>query len=630
MTTTTQDPRWVRPALIGLLGATAVLHFWSLTVSGWANAYYSAAVQAGSESWKAFFFGSLDASNSITVDKPSLSLWPMALSVRLFGLHSWTILAPQVLMGLATVGVLFAAVRRRFGPVAGLIAGAVLALTPVAVLMFRYNNPDALLTLLLTVAIYFVLRALEDGRTKWMMLAGAVIGAAFLAKTLQAFLILPVLALVYLLCAPVKVGKRVGQLLLAGLAMVVAGGWWVAIVELWPASSRPYIGGSENNSFLNLTFGYNGLGRINGNEMPGGGGGSGGFRGGRPFSQESGIGRMFASAVGGQISWLLPAALILLVAGLVLVWKTKAARSAFLVWGGSLLVTTIVFSFMKGTFHEYYTVAMAPYVGASIGMGTVTLWKHRHRLWVLATLSGSVILTAAWAFVLLNRTPEYVPWLKWFVLLGGLIAAAALLLTDQLGRRVAMGAVALAGVASLAGPVAYSLTTIGDGHNGGIITAGPASARMGGMGGGMGRGGGQLPNGTGDFEGGAQGGFPGGMRSQGVSAQLKELLTKDADKYTWVAATVSSQTSADLQLSSEKPVMAIGGFSGGDPSPTLEQFKQYVDEGRIHYFAGGNRGGGPGGGRGTAAAITSWVEQTFQQVTVDGTTLYDLTQPRTS
>lgn len=296
-----EDAPWVRPAFLGLLAVTTVLYLWNLSASGYANSFYSAAVQAGGESWKAFFFGSLDAANAITVDKPPAALWPMALSVRLFGLGSSQILVPEVLMGVGTVAVLYAAVRRRFGAGAGLVAGVVLALTPVAALMFRFNNPDALLALLMTVAVYCVLRALEQdrGAARWLVLAGVAFGFAFLAKTLQAFLILPPLALVYVVCAPGGLGRRLGRLALGGLAMLVSAGWWVALVELWPASSRPYVGGSQNNSFLELTFGYNGLGRINGNETGSVGGGGGGGGGGR--WGETGIARMFNDSIGGQI-----------------------------------------------------------------------------------------------------------------------------------------------------------------------------------------------------------------------------------------------------------------------------------------------------------------------------------------
>jgi 4-amino-4-deoxy-L-arabinose transferase-like glycosyltransferase len=377
-----RTPR-VRPALLVLLLGTALLQLWDLSASGYANSFYSAAAQAGSESWKAFFFGSSDAANSITVDKPPAGLWPMDLSVRLFGLGSWQILLPQALMGVGTVAVLYAAVRRRSGPTAGLIAGSVLALTPVAAMMFRFNNPDALLALLMTVTVSCVLRALEGARTTWLLWAGVAVGFAFLTKTLQAFLILPPLAVVYAVCAPTTLRRRLGQLALAGLAVVVSGGWWVAVVELWPASSRPYIGGSRTNSFLELTFGYNGFGRISGDEAGSVGGGGAGPGGGGGRWGETGLGRMFNESVGGQISWLLPAALLLLVAGLVLTRRaarTDTARSAFLVWGGSLLMTMAVFSFMAGIFHEYYTIALAPYIAALIGMGVTALWKERAAL----------------------------------------------------------------------------------------------------------------------------------------------------------------------------------------------------------------------------------------------------------
>ncbi|MFD9935515.1 glycosyltransferase family 39 protein [Streptomyces massasporeus] len=682
-----EDPRWARPAFLALLLATAVLYLYNLSASGYANSFYSAAVQAGSQSWKAFFFGSLDAAGAITVDKPPAALWPMALSVRLFGLGSWAILAPEVLMGVGTVAVVYAAVRRRFSPAAGLIAGAVLALTPVAALMFRFNNPDAMLALLMAAACYFVIRALEDGRTKWLLWAGAAIGFAFLAKTLQAFLILPPLALVHGVCAPVTVKKRIGQLAAGLAAIVVSGGWWVAIVELWPASSRPYIGGSQNNSFLELTFGYNGLGRLSGDETGSVGGGGGGGNGGGAWG-ETGWDRLFGSSIGGQISWLIPAALILLVAGLVATGKarrTSATRGAFLVWGGALLTTMLVFSYMQGIFHEYYTVALAPYIAPLVGMGAALLWEKRDKAWASLTLAAAMTATAAWGYVLLNRSSDYLPWLKWLVLVGGLTAALGLIFAGRLGRRLALGAAGLGLVAALAGPAAYTLTTVNEGHSGSIVTAGPAVAGgRGGPGGGGAPGGGfpgggqnqnqqgqNQQNGDGNAQGQQGNGFPGGGGSPGggqnqqgqgqgqnqqngdggrmggmgggggaggllngasVSSEAKELLETDADQYTWAAAAIGAQNAASYQLSTGDPVMAVGGFNGTDPSPTLAQFKQYVAEGKIHYFiASGSMGGGMGGsGDGTSSQITSWVEATFKKVTVGSTTFYDLTQKASS
>ncbi|MFD9318013.1 glycosyltransferase family 39 protein [Streptomyces sp. NPDC060053] len=692
-----EDPRWARPAFLGLLAATLLLYLYNLSASGYANSFYSAAVQAGSQSWKALFFGSLDAGNAITVDKPPASLWPMALSVRLFGLNSWAILVPEVLMGVGSVAVVYASVRRRFSAAAGLIAGAVLALTPVAALMFRFNNPDAMLALLMAVACYMVARALEDGRTKWLVWAGVAIGFAFLAKTLQAFLILPPLAIVYAVCAPVGLKKRFGQLAVATGALIVSGGWWVAIVELWPASSRPYIGGSQNNSFLELTFGYNGLGRLNGEETGSVGGGGGG--GGTGQWGETGWDRMFNSEIGGQISWLLPAALILLVGGLVATRKlkrTSTTRGLFLVWGGSLLITMVVFSYMAGIFHQYYTVALAPYMAAVIGMGAGLLWEKRSELWASITLAASVVAAASWSYVLLNRTSDYLPWLKWLVLIGGLTAALGLTFAGRINRQLALAAASVGLVAALAGPTAYTISTLQEGHTGSIVTAGPSGASMmggggpgGGGGGGRGGfGGGQNGNtqnqgqgqgqnqqggGTGGFPGGGmpgqnqqngngstqngnggtqgqgqnQQGGPGGQTGDGgmgggggaggllngasVTDEAKKLLEADSGKYTWAAAAIGSQNAASYQLATGDAVMAIGGFNGTDPSPTLAQFKQYVTDGKIHYFISSGSGGGmSGSSSGTSSQISTWVEANFKKVTVGSATFYDLTQKASS
>ncbi|GAB2934238.1 glycosyltransferase family 39 protein [Streptomyces mayteni] len=632
------DPRWARPALLALLALTAVLYVWNLGASGYANSFYSAAAQAGGSDWKAFFFGSLDASNAITVDKPPAALWPMGLSVRIFGLSSWAILLPEALMGVATVAVLHAAVRRAFSPAAGLIAGLVLAVTPVAALMFRFNNPDALLCLLMVAAVYCVLRALEHARTRWLLLAGVAFGLAFLTKTLQAFLILPPLALVYAVCAPTRPLRRIGQLALGGVALLLSAGWWVAIVELWPASSRPYVGGSQDNSFLELTLGYNGLGRITGDEtgsVGGGGGGGGGSWG------ETGLFRLFDGSMGGQISWLLPAAFLLLAAGLVVTARaprTDRRRAAFLAWGGALLFTFVTFSFMSGIFHEYYNVALAPYVAALVGMGATTLWSLRGRPWAAATLAAVVAVTAGWSYVLLGRSPEWHPWLRWVVLLAGLAAAAALLpLGRPRGRGLPVAVAATALCAVLAGPVAYTLGTIGQPHTGSIVTAGPTVTS--GFGGGGGPGGGpggfrfQPPGGG---QPGQTGQPPATGRSPGaggglldgaeVDDETRTLLSADADQYRWIAATTGAQNAASYQLATESPVMALGGFNGTDPSPTLEEFVTYVERGDIHYFVGGGGGMGMGMGQdGTSGEIAAWVEANFPATVVGGVTLYDLT-----
>ncbi|MDO7868745.1 glycosyltransferase family 39 protein [Nocardioides jiangxiensis] len=649
-----------RATLLGLLAATALLYLWGLGESGWANSFYAAAAQAGSESWKAFFYGSSDAASSITVDKTPLSLWPMALSIRVFGLSSWSLLVPQALEGVAAVALLHATVKRATGShLAGLLAGAVLALTPVAVLMFRFDNPDALLVLLMIGAVHATLRATESPRAvRWLVLGGGLVGLAYLTKMLQAFLVLPALALTYLLFAPATVtaGRRILHLLGAFGAMIAAAGWWIAIVELVPASMRPWIGGSQGNSILELTLGYNGLGRLSGNETGSVGGGRGG---GTSMWGSTGLFRLFDSENGAQGSWLLPAALLLATATLALAVPRVArmlhlaplprrTAAAATVWAGWLAVTWLTFSFMAGIFHAYYAVALAPAVAASVAIGAHVLWTRRDHLVASGLLAATTALSSVWAFELLGRT-DWQPWLRWVVLVGGIGSALALGAVRLAGRWApVVAAVAIAAV--LAGPSAYSLSTAATPHTGSIPTAGPEGAggaggpggamrgRMGtppgvpgagptGQGGPTGQQGMPFPGAT---EGGGMGGAAGGLlNSSTPSTALTRLLLADADQYTWVAAAVGSNSASGYQLATEKPVMPIGGFNGSDPSPTLAAFKQLVADGEVHWFIAGGMGTGAGsqtGGSTASSQIASWVSSTFAATTVDGVTLYDLTQ----
>ncbi|MFI6871434.1 ArnT family glycosyltransferase [Nocardia sp. NPDC050406] len=633
--------RWNYLALAVLLIGTAAAYLWNLSANGWGNSFYAAAVQAGSQSWKAFFFGSSDAANSITVDKTPAALWPMEISVRLFGLHSWSMLLPQVLMGVAAVGLLWAAVRPHFGATAGLIAGFALAVTPVAALMFRFDNPDAMLVLLMVAAAWTMLRAVDSGRTRWLVYCGLFIGFGFLAKQLQVLLVVPALALTYLIAGPPKLGKRIAQLVAAAVGMIVGAGWWVLIAQLWPADDRPYFGGSQNNSIIELTLGYNGLGRLNGNESGSVGPGGELPAGGNGMWGSTGLTRLFEPAQGGQIAWLLPAALILLVVGIMMrgrVSRTDPQRASLILWGGWLLVTGLVFSFMKGIFHQYYTVALAPAVAALVGAGAVLLWRsafaERGSALARLGLALAIAATTATAWMLLSRSASFVPWLRWIVLVGGIVATALILLPR---RRTALAAAATALVVGLAGPVAYTANTLASAHSGPIPTAGPK------VGGGFGDGqragappsGGPMggPTDSAAERGRVVFGGPGGgvMGASTPSERLTALLERDGDAYTWVAATVSSNSAAGYQLATELPVMPIGGFNGSDPSPTLEQFQRYVEEGRIHYFLAGNDRGGPGGASANqSSAITGWVRDNFTAQEIDGVTVYDLTRPKTA
>ncbi len=648
-----------------------MLYLWDLTRNGWANDFYAAAVQAGTKSWKAFFFGSFDSSNFITVDKTPASLWVMELSGRIFGFSQWSMLVPQALEGVASVGLLYAAVRRWFGPPAGLVAGLVLALTPVAALMFRFNNPDALLVLLMTAAAYALVRAIENGRTRWLVFCGILLGFAFLAKMLQAFLVVPGFAVAYLWAgAPRAWLRRLWQTVAMGAGIILGAGWWIAIAELTPAADRPYFGGSTDNNILQLAVGYNGLGRLDGNETGSIGGGG---AGGTGFGGATGLLRLFHTEFGGQISWLLPVALICLAA---LAWVSRRAvrtdriRAAALLWGGWVIVTGLVFSYMSGIIHPYYMVALAPGIGALVGIGAMALWDKRLGWAGRSVAATTVLVTAVWSFVLLDRTPDWLPWLRWVVLLAGVLGAGAVLAGPWLARlvsfrRLVLLPVGLAMVAGLAGPAAYALDTVNTAHTGAIPSAGPATVGFGGgpgVGGGFAgarpggtQSGGTRPGGTAGngFPGGQAGSFggtgaasgagrtgaPGGTGGRGgtggpggglggstqVSSALAQLLEQDASSYKWVAATEGSEEAAPLELATGDAVMAIGGFNGTDPWPTLAVFEELVAKHEVHYYVGqGSQSFG--GGRGSSA-IASWVAAHFKKETVGGQTVYDLTQP---
>jgi 4-amino-4-deoxy-L-arabinose transferase-like glycosyltransferase len=647
-----------RGMLGALLGATALLYLWGLGASGWANEFYAAAVQAGTTSWKAMFFGSFDSSNFITVDKPPASLWPMEISARIFGFNSWAMLVPQAIEGVLTVWLLHATVRRWFGHWAGLLAGALLAMTPVAVLMFRFNNPDALMTLLIVAAAYCTVRAIEVASLRWLALAGLVMGFAFLAKGLQPFTVLPALALGYLVAAPTTLRTRLLHLLASGLGVIVGAGWWVLVVDLTPAASRPYIGGSGDNTALGLAFGYNGLSRITGDSAAGPGGG-----GGANFSGSTGLGRLFNSLNGGQISWLLPTALVAMLAMAAATERrprTDRTSAAMIIWGGWLLVTGGVLSFAGGIIHTYYSVEIAPAVAAVVAIGAVELWRRRDTIAARIGLAAGALVTGIWGYTLLHRSASWHPWISYLLIAVAGAAAALLLVPASMVRRGLAVTTLAAGVVTLGGgSAAYALQTAATPHTGSVPSAGPAVsstfARPGGFGGnrrfgsppggfpiggfpGRPEAGGALPGGAtfpggGTFPGapngtrgaaGGLGGFGGGTTSSALTALLKNTTT------TWAAATVGSMSAGPLELASGKAVMAIGGFSGSDPAPTLARFTAYVKAGRIRYFigSGAGGGGGPGGrGSGGASEIASWVSSHYTAQSVGGQTVYDLAAP---
>ncbi len=598
---------WPRWALGALLATTAVLNLWNLSASGYGNMFYAAAAQAGSQSWSAWFFGSLDAQNFITVDKPPASLWVTGLSVRLFGMNSWSVMAPQALMGVAAVAVLYCAVRRalpdpRHGAAAGLLAGAVLAVTPAAALMFRFNNPDALLVLLLTLAAYCLMRATITASWQWLMGVGVVMGAAFLTKMLQGFLVLPGFGFAYLLAAPTRWGTRVLHLMGAAAALVASAGWWVLAVQLTPASARPYTGGSTNNTVLDLALGYNGINRILGRHH--GAKPSGSWGGSNPplLGGRTGMHRLFTGEMANEISWLIMAALFVVAFGLYLTARRALSRSevcALLMWATWLVVTGVVFSFMGGMVHPYYTVALAPAIAALTGLGAVWAWRRRSTWGGRCALSAIIVLAAVPSALLLHRNEFGPRWLPWSITVVAVLSAVAVL-----WRRPPVVALAAGCVAGLAGTTAFSVATAATPHHGTMPSAARASRVAGGW-----------------------------MNDEATNAQLAGLLA--ATHTEWSAATNGSQSAANLEIASGTSVMAIGGWSG-DPVPTLEQFIDDVHAGKISYYVEAGRGPNSPGIHGevirstrhTAAhtrEIADWVAEHYPGTFIGGSTVYRLT-----
>jgi 4-amino-4-deoxy-L-arabinose transferase-like glycosyltransferase len=636
------DPAWVRPALFGVVALASALCLWDLTISGYANTYYAAAVRSASASWTAWFFGALDPGSFITVDKPPLSLWLMGLSARVFGFSSFSLLLPQALCTIAAVGLLYAAVRRLFGPAAGLIAALALAISPITVAMARVDMPDALLVLLLVASGWLLVRAIETGRTKFLLGCGAVVGLAFMTKMLQGWMVVPALAAAYLLAGPPRLFARIRQLVLAGVAMVAVSAAWPLAVSLWPADSRPYIGGSTNGSVWDLIFGYNGFGRLTGAEGSGpGGSGAFGGGGGGGFGGASGMWRMFNEQVGGQIAWLLPLAGVSLLAGL---WLTRRAprtdlrRAGLVLLGVWAIVHVAVFSAQEGIFHPYYVSALAPAVAALSGYGVVALARWTRASWAgFVAFAPAIGASACVAVMVLARTPDFAPALRTIVPVAAALAIVAALAV-RLGVRgraaLAVGAVC-ATVALTAGPAAYSLATVRQPLTSNNVLAGPASAGAG-FGGGRGGSGGP-PSGFGGPGGAPQSGaalpsapppsgassFPGGGGGASVTDSLVAYLEARQGSAKYLVAANGSMTTAPIIIKTGKAVVTIGGFNGADPAPTLSRLQAMVAKGELRYVLIG----GPGG-RGGSDAIATWVQQhgtAVKGVSTNGGTLYRVT-----
>ncbi|WP_329221895.1 glycosyltransferase family 39 protein [Streptomyces sp. NBC_01485] len=652
------DPRWARPALWAILVLATVLYAWNLSsITG--NTFYDAAVYSGTKSWKAFFFGALDAGSFITVDKPPFALWVMGLSARVFGYGTWQLTLPMVAVGTGSVALLYRLVKRDFGAVAATVSALALTLTPITVAITRDTNPDPILVFLMLLGAAALLKAVRTGRLMPLVWSGVAIGFAFNTKMMQAYVVLPAFFLVYLWAANASLGKRLRNLAAGTVALVVSSAWWMVVVDLIPASSRPYIGGSTDNTVWDLVIGYNGFGRIFGASSSVGSAGNG-----ASFGGEAGLYRMFNTIMGGQISWLIPFAAIALVGGLVLrgrAPRTDARRAALMLWGGWFVLHYLTFALAEGTFHPYYVTAMAPGIAALAGAGGVMLYDAFRNGsaakwgWVLP---GAVAASSVWAVVLLQRVSGSGTLYTVAEIVAGVAGATSvigLLVGRFTGRqRLTVVAALAAVVALLAGPAAYSASAATSSTNGTNPTAGPSTGGgMGGMGGG---GGGQRPSGTsgkqgtnsgeapsgsgggqemgqppsgssgttesgttesgttesgtsesgstesGSAEGRTGGGMGGGGGTQ-VSSAMITYLKKNQDGATWLVAVATDQTASSIILESGEPVISMGGWSGSDDAMTLAKLKSLVKAGKLHYIVVSDSGQGS-----SKTEISTWVK----------------------
>jgi 4-amino-4-deoxy-L-arabinose transferase-like glycosyltransferase len=650
-----------RPELLGLMALAATLNLWALSQNGWANTYYSAAVRSMSSSWHNFLYASLDPGGVMTVDKPPLSLWVQSLSVRVFGYDQLSVLVPQALMGVASVVLVYDLVRRRFGRVGGFAAGLALAVTPMTVAISRHNNPDALLVLCCVAALWCTVRGLEHGRLRWLVLAGVSVGLGFETKMGVALTVVPGIAAAWLWMTPAGRGRlhALRQLLAGGAAMVVVGGAWPALVELTPAADRPWVAGTSDNSVLSLIFGYNGLGRVEGQTGgPGSAGGRGGGGGSALFGSSPSPFRLLNSALGGQAGWLLGFAAV---SGLAILVATRLRRSDprsgwLIAVGGAFLVTAVLFSAASGIFHPYYVSLLAPFTAALFGAGAAQLVGGRLR----ARITGPLAIVAGVAVevVIGGQYPGQLTWLDPVLIAVGSVAVVALIALRS--RRVRMVAVGAVTGALLLAPSVWAIDTLGYPTSATFPSGGPAAVAGGGGAGGLlarlgaggglsgppgrgfgagaagqqlfGTGGSPPPGGRppGGFQGGAPGGAgggalgPGGGGRFGGDESLTAVVSYVKQHGGGTIAVASQSSAASAIIKGDVQVAGIGGFSGRESDVSVSWLAQEVRSGAIRWVLVSQTGGGfgagaPGDTRTGSKAAMDAVAKVCRQVTLPAT-----------
>lgn len=592
-------------ALRGFLVLVLAAYAWGLDRNGWANPYYSAAAQAGAHDWKAFFFGSLDWNNAITVDKTPLAVWPMALSARIFGLSPWSILLPQALEGTAGVWVLFATARRAFPSYVAFSAAAVYAATPVVFLMSRYNNPEPLMGLLGLLGLYSAARTIESGAWRWYLAFGAAFGIAFMAKGFQGLLWLPAAVLAIVFWAPESLKRKLARLVAAGALMAACATCWIAIVGFIPPADRPYIGSSPVNSPWDLAIGYNGLARLVPSQIDPG----------ETVPYEGGIGRLFNANFAQEIGWTLGPALLCL--AILAVYFRSLSRSQRILAGmawGSLATAWAVLSFMADRIHTYYTYSLAVPASVVVALGAYTALSLPTTRWMARALALLILSATAYGDLKIMGYAD--GWGLWPLAVGATGGAVLALILWPARRRHFAPLPARVLVLTVCGflclaPVATDAITLGIPQTRVFPISGLTP---------------RDPNAIAHVVEEMRTNDSDSLTVQEDGAPPSPAVREDADlpSGSWLVATYPAQNAALYQLATGQPGLALGGWSGVDPSFDLGQFQELVTSHRIDYFVSytGIRSYFPEIGR-----IESWVDEHFRHTTTDSIIVYDLRQP---
>ncbi|MFT8323267.1 MAG: glycosyltransferase family 39 protein, partial [Bacillus sp. (in: firmicutes)] len=684
--------------LIIILLVSAVFNFYNLQNAG-TNSYYTVAIKSMLTSFHNFFFVSFDPAGFITVDKPPVALWVQAIFAYVFGFNDFVLLLPEALAGVLSVWLLYLIVKPKFGRTAALISSSVLACSPIFVAVVRTNNVDSILILTLMFATWTLMKAVEKQKVGWLILSFALVGVGFNVKMLQAFMVLPAFYFYYLFATrEIKLVKKIVNLIVSTVVLAVVSLSWAIAVDLTPASDRPYMGGSETNSVLELALGYNGLSRLTGNDSSVGGSGSGremsqsgtvdqnqtatddqstnsstqnssGFPnnedmnddGGRmdgnsSSGQQSGMFntgdagalRLFQSELSGQISWLLPFVLFAVIGLVVSFMKRRkyTMQHHFALFWLAWLVPMFIFFSIALFYHHYYLSMMGPAIASLVGIGFVTLWNFykEENGWESWLLPVGIIVTSLFEALIVyqNSASVSLVWMWIGIVLGVvlfilLIAAKS---NEAIKQTIAVSSI----VALLILPIYWTTITIAKTGNESTPTAGPTS----GMGGGRGGNNGNMP---GRPDGSAQGGGPGGnmqgnynspnssnqmerppgnsdmetgnpptngeqsMGRQGgggmesIDSELMSYLEENYNGEKFFLAVQRAQSAYSIMLNTDYAVMAMGGFSGTDPAPSVEDLEEMAKNEEIKYFLISSQGMGSGN-----SEVTEWIQENCVEV----------------